>query len=62
MRKGEAIYIRLNQTNDTAIRKFATSRGMKLTDAVDFAIESFIRDERIVSMISDMLDERDKRR
>lgn len=59
--KGDPVYIRLRRENEAEIRRFATEYGMAVSDAIDIAVASFVRDERLVNQIADLLESSAKR-
>ena len=59
--KGQPVYVRLRRDNETEIRRFASEYDLAVSDAIDLAVASFVRDERLVNQIADLLDERKMR-
>lgn len=54
--KGDPIYVRLRRENAEEIRRFAKEYDLAVSDAIDIAVASFVRDERLVNQIADMLE------
>lgn len=54
--KGDPVYVRLRRENEADIRRFAKEYDIPVSDAIDIAVASFVRDERLVNQIADLLE------
>ncbi|WP_205231071.1 hypothetical protein [Azospira oryzae] len=54
--KGDPVYVRLRRENEAEIRRFAKEYDIPVSDAIDIAVASFVRDERLVNQIADLLE------
>lgn len=54
--KGDPIYVRLRRENAEEIRRFAKEYDLPVSDAIDIAVASFVRDERLVNQIADLIE------